>query len=197
MVATGLPRPAALTSTRDRILAAAADRLRSAPLVELTLASVARHAGLSRQTVYQHFRDREDLLVSVFVAYAEAHLAPTRSRALRGRLTVATLERIFWADVDAARSFFEDVADRDSSVRVGIAEFILESERMREYELSIWAPVLEAFQSAGVLSADLAVQDVARWLSYQQTWLVAHPGRLADDRRLIRSFLLAPLVVER
>lgn len=178
------------------MLAAARERLRRAPLEELTLSGVARTAGLSRQTVYTHFSDREDLLATVFIDYAETHFAPARERLLAGKLDAAALERVFWADIEASRAFFADAGSADSAVRPGIGAFILSSERMRDYERSIWLPVLERFAAAGVLRDDLDLDDTACWLSYQQTWLVVHPGALghdADARRMVRAFAIEPL----
>ena len=62
---------------------------------------------------------------------------------------------------------------------------------MRDYELAIWLPALERFAAAGVLRAGLDLDDAARWLSYQQTWLVAHPGALGpDERGHVRRFVI-------
>lgn len=183
------------SDTRGRILAAAAERLRSAPLAELTLSGVARTAGLSRQTVYQHFSDRDDLLAGVFIDFAEAQFTPAREKLLAGKLDAGALERVFWVDVEASRSFFAG-AEGEDAVRPAIADFILGSERMRAYELAIWVPVLERFAAAGVLRDGLDLEDLARWLSYQQTWLVVHPEALGSERdvkRLIRLFAIDPL----
>lgn len=187
--------------TRARLLAAAAKRLQRAPLSELTLSGVARTAGVSRQTVYQHFSDREDLVVSVFIDYAERNFAPKRERAISGALDGEALERVFWVDVDAAREFFTDPDAADPSIRPAIAQFVLGSERMRAYTRDLWIPVLEKFAAAGTLRAAVDPATAARWLSYQQTWLVAYPQALSSDpgevRRLVREFALEPLLAGR
>jgi AcrR family transcriptional regulator len=189
VTAPDVPNP-----TRDRILEAAAERLRRAPLMELTLSGVARSAQLSRQTAYQHFRDRDDLVASVFVAYAEQHLVPAHRRLSDGRLGLAALERLFWADVAAARSYFGE-GELDAAVRTSIADFILGSPRMRDYQRDLWVPTLERFRAAGVLVERPGLEALERWLSYQQTWLVAHPAALDDERALVRELLLRPLLV--
>lgn len=181
---------------RTRILAAAVERLQGAPLDDLTLSGVARTAGLSRQTVYTHFSDRDDLLASVFIDFAETHFAPAREKLLKGRPGRGTLERLFWADVDAARAFF---IGEGEPVRPAIAEFILRSERMRAYEHAIWVPALERLAGAGVLRDGLDLGEAARWLSYQQTWLVTHPGVLGApevERSQAQSFVLDPLCAQ-
>lgn len=158
-------------SAQERILAAAADLLREEPLAHLTVAAVARGAGVSRQTVYTHFADADDIAASVFIAYAEEHFRPRRARA-------RSLEGVFWGDVEAAREFF--AADLHN-----IAAFMLGSERMRQYEVANWVPLLARFGVTGDL------EEKARWLSYQQTWLVAYPGALGtDERRYIKQYVL-------
>jgi AcrR family transcriptional regulator len=178
---------------RTRILAAARERLQGAPLGEVTLSGVARTAGLSRQTVYQHFADRDDLLASVFIDFAEARFAPAREELMAGALDADALEAVFWVDVEASRSFF---SGGDSAGRPAIAEFILSSERMRAYEQAIWVPVLERFAAAGAVRAGLDLPRVARWLSYQQTWLVTHPALLGGEdaeRAYVREFVVESL----
>lgn len=185
------------TSTRDRILAAAERRLRSAPLDELKLAAVARSAGVSRQTLYEYFRDRDDLVASVFVAQAEARLVPRRQEIIDEDPTAKGLERVFWEDIEVSRAFFADV-DPASPVRWGVADFMLRSERMREYERTMWRSVLERLAGEGVLATGLDLDAAARWLAYQQTWLVIAPKAIDEDEKAIREhvrrFVIAPLL---
>lgn len=58
-----MPRPTA-TSTRDRILDATAELMRSAGLSALTTREIARAAGLTEAALYRHFKSKEDLLTS-------------------------------------------------------------------------------------------------------------------------------------
>jgi AcrR family transcriptional regulator len=59
---TGSIRDAHKELTRERILDAAIDILNSENLEQLTIAEVARYAGVTERTVYRHFATREDLL---------------------------------------------------------------------------------------------------------------------------------------
>lgn len=52
--------------TRNRILDAAVDLLRTEELEELTMAAVAAQAGMTERTVYRHFATRDDLLAAVW-----------------------------------------------------------------------------------------------------------------------------------
>ncbi|UOY02479.1 TetR/AcrR family transcriptional regulator [Blastococcus sp. PRF04-17] len=63
-------RAATVGRTRERILAVARDRFFSAPYDEVRLAEVAAAAGVSEQTLLNHFSSKEGLLLAVveFVA---------------------------------------------------------------------------------------------------------------------------------
>jgi AcrR family transcriptional regulator len=51
--------------TRERIVAAVRDLLREGRFHESTVEQVAERAGVSRATVYQHFRSRIDLVDAI------------------------------------------------------------------------------------------------------------------------------------
>jgi len=52
--------------TRERILDAAIDGLKEGDLEGLTIARVAKDAGVTERTVYRHFQTREDLIKAVW-----------------------------------------------------------------------------------------------------------------------------------
>jgi AcrR family transcriptional regulator len=52
-------------STRDRILDAAAELMRSRGLARTTTKEIAAGAGFSEATLYKHFRDKSDLVLAV------------------------------------------------------------------------------------------------------------------------------------
>ena len=52
-------------ATRDRILDAAAQVMRTAGLARATTREIAAVAGLSEAALYKHFRDKEDLILAV------------------------------------------------------------------------------------------------------------------------------------
>jgi AcrR family transcriptional regulator len=51
--------------TRDRILDAAAELMRTRGIVRTTTKEIAKAAGFSEATLYKHFRDKEELLLRV------------------------------------------------------------------------------------------------------------------------------------
>jgi AcrR family transcriptional regulator len=52
-------------NTRDRILDAAAELMRTRGIIRTTTKEIAKAAGFSEATLYKHFRDKEELLLSV------------------------------------------------------------------------------------------------------------------------------------
>jgi AcrR family transcriptional regulator len=51
--------------TRDRILDAAAELMRTRGIIRTTTKEIAKAAGFSEATLYKHFRDKEELLLKV------------------------------------------------------------------------------------------------------------------------------------
>jgi AcrR family transcriptional regulator len=54
------------TSRRDLILAAAVEIVTELGYREITVTQIADRAGISRETFYEHFEDREGCLVAAF-----------------------------------------------------------------------------------------------------------------------------------
>ncbi len=54
-----------METTRDRILDAAAELMRTRGIVRTTTKEIAKAAGFSEATLYKHFRDKEELLLRV------------------------------------------------------------------------------------------------------------------------------------
>jgi AcrR family transcriptional regulator len=70
-------------TTRDRILDAAAELMRTRGIVRATTKEIARSAGFSEATLYKHFRDKEDLLLRVLrermPGFARVEVTPGRA----------------------------------------------------------------------------------------------------------------------
>ncbi len=68
--------------TRDRIAAAAAELHEEKGVARTTVAEIARRAGVSRLTVYNHFADLGELLPACAAHYEALHPAPDLTDAL-------------------------------------------------------------------------------------------------------------------
>jgi AcrR family transcriptional regulator len=64
----GLSRSFVAKNQRDRILAAVADVTSAASYSEMTVEDVIVHAGVSRRTFYEHFRNKEEAFLAAYDA---------------------------------------------------------------------------------------------------------------------------------
>ena len=89
-------------STRDRIISAADDLFYAGSIREVSVDRIAERAGVTKKTLYYHFRSKDDLVA----AYLEARHAPTLDRYRRWAGVEGTLadriERMFLRLADAA-----------------------------------------------------------------------------------------------
>ena len=73
-------RAEAVEATRERIARVAMARFIAQPYDEVTLAAVARDAGVSHQTVLNHFESKEGLLLAAAAAFSRDILAERARR---------------------------------------------------------------------------------------------------------------------
>src|SRR5512147_2434156 len=97
--------PESNVSTKDALLAAAAELMREVGFDAMTTAAVAKRAGVAEGTIYRHFQSKEALAQAVFAdiwrrfnAHFEASLPPREQPVERLEaffpLTMAALEAI-------------------------------------------------------------------------------------------------------
>lgn len=67
----GIPREEVLASQRGRMLWAMADAVHERGYVKVTVADVIRRAGVSRETFYEHFKDKEDCFLAALEGAAQ------------------------------------------------------------------------------------------------------------------------------
>lgn len=91
-------------ATRRRILDAALERFTEDWYDEVTLASIAKHAGVSQQTLVNHFGSKEGLVEAV-----TAQLEP-ELRGLRERVAPGDLDGL----VDALMEQYEEIGDANA-----------------------------------------------------------------------------------
>lgn len=90
-------------TSRDRILASAADRLAAAGAGAVSLQGVAAAAGVSKGLIHYHFRDREALLVET-VEWLSGAVIAREGRALAGVSPVGAVDALWrWLDAELAR----------------------------------------------------------------------------------------------
>jgi AcrR family transcriptional regulator len=181
-------RAGSVERTRERILAAARDRFFDLPYDDVRLAEIAAAAGVSEQTVLNHFTSKERLLLAV-AEFVAPEVESLRSPTVPG-------------DVDAAvRGLMRQYeALGDANVRlVAVAERIPELARGIEFGRArhlAWLeesfgdalPVAPAARRRAV-AALYAVTDVGTWKLLRRD--LGRPR--ADTARILRGLLRSAL----
>ena len=139
---------------RDRLLAAARE-LFAARGVDVAMADIARHAGVSNGTLYNRFPTRADLIEAVFTDRLETMAALARQaladddpwRGLAGYLTAV-------CELQATDRGFNEVAARGMPPSPA-------ARRFQEEGQAAITQLLDRAKRAGVLRDDLALADLA------------------------------------
>jgi len=92
--------------TRDRIVAAAAEVMRTRGLARATTKEIAKAAGYSEAALYKHFRDKTDLFLAVLSERGPTNLGPVLA-GLAGRVGKEPVQDVLREVVRAAADFYE------------------------------------------------------------------------------------------
>jgi AcrR family transcriptional regulator len=171
---------------REQILAAAAELLRHEPYEELTMASVARAAGLAKGTPYLYWRSKEELFLT---ALQEEYLAFLRDLVPAVRAVPPTPEAIGTALVD-------ELLGRERLVAlIGQVHVALERnapvEAVIAFKRALVAGGVEVAVALNERLPWLPIQDAARLLVRVHGALVAL-RQMADPPAPIRAALDLP-----
>src|SRR5512141_972609 len=131
------------------ILVAALDALASDP--DVSMAEIARRAGVVRATIYAHFPTRESLLDAVMEhAVAEVAQATTAAEPQRGEPKEA-LERVL-------RATWQKLGQFHALVAINTSRLSAKELHRRHLPVTMeFAPLIERGQKKGVFSSDLPV----------------------------------------
>jgi AcrR family transcriptional regulator len=174
--------------TRERILAVARDRFFQLPYDEVRLAEIAAAAGVSQQTLLNHFSSKEGLLLAV-VEFVAPEIEAIRGPVVPGDVDVA---------VQALMRQYEALGD--ANVRLAaVAERIPELARGVEFgrtHHSLWleetfADSLPSDRSARrrAIAALYAVTDVGTWKLLRRDLGHSRAATAAVLRLLLRGVL--------
>lgn len=187
------------TDTRSRILAAAADLLPRFTIAKLTMEDVARANGIARQTVYKHFRSKDDLVAELIARELRSNHAAVLGELARKKPTSARFADLFLSQLAVGRQFSLIDPVLDPAVAPRMAELIFGVPVVLDALEEIWFPILTRYMAAGVVRPDLDKAKIVRWITYQQFWLITHPDVLAkNDAELaeyVREFAVAGMLV--
>ena len=186
------------TDTRARIMEAAAELLPRFTIAKLSMEDVARAAGIARQTVYKHFRSKDELVAEIIAAELRANHAPLMRDLARHKATSRRFVELFMAQLDVGRQFPLIDPVLDPLIAPRMAELIFGMPVILQALEEIWLPILGKYADAEVLRHGLDHRQIVRWITYQQFWLITHPEVLAkNDTELemyVRQFMLSGLL---
>jgi AcrR family transcriptional regulator len=184
--------------TRGRILAAAAELLPRFTIAKLTMEDVARAVGISRQTVYKHFRSKDDLVAELIAMELRTNHAPVMRDLARKEPSAAGLVDLFMAQLNVGRQFPLIDPVLDPAIAPRMAELIFGVPAVLEALEEIWLPILGKYADAGVIRSGVDHRQIVRWITYQQFWLITHAEVLAkNDAELdayVAGFVLGGVV---
>ena len=162
---------------RERILDAAERIFAERGFFAAKVADVAREAGVADGTIYLYFKNKDDLLVSLFEARMEIVnrvLSEAVGKATRPREQLAAF----------VRAYLALVADQPTAAEVLTIELRQSTKFMREYRahgfgelLRLLAGVIAAGQAQGELTSDIPAAHAARMIfgvldELALTWLL-------------------------
>jgi AcrR family transcriptional regulator len=172
------PRRADAARNRDKILAAAREAFAD-PEAEVSMAEVARRAGVGMATLYRNFPGRRELLEALYVEVIDGILAAAEA----GEGEPAGERFTAWA-----RSFLTF----STSKRQLVAELLAVDEgnravfnENRARVLAAGEPLLAAAQAAGEVRSELTLDQVLE--------LVIAVGKIRGDAAFVEPILAATL----
>jgi AcrR family transcriptional regulator len=177
--------------TRLRILEAAERCVRLVGIQRLSVNEVARQAGVSRGSVYNHFPDRESLLGAVLERIAARFVDASEPFVSRRRTLVGQVG-------EAAVFITQHAADRTYAVGppgsgdpLIAAVFAARMETLVKSWVEFWLPRLAAAERRGELRRGLDHTRAAEWIVRVLLTFAIVPGVAVDhaDPDAVRSFV--------
>jgi TetR/AcrR family transcriptional regulator len=183
---------------RRRLLEAAGRCIVRHGHARIRMGEVAQEAGVARSTVYRYFQTRDELIIGLILAKVDAALEKV----------VALLDD----PQDAARCIPELVLGPNSYIagspvnealfspgsRDMVVALELGSEQLLDASCRHFGPLLEGWQAAGQVHADLDPRDTVRWIGVLSATLLTTPWRKRSDaakREFLDRYLVRALVV--
>ncbi len=194
--------PADAQAARQRLIEAADACITRFGLAKTTLEDVANQAKVSRATIYRYFPSRDELVLEVLLA----SLSRSMERSLGDFFVEAdTPARFAHALVQSAVYLLDSIRhdpkletllDRESG---GISATISgASELLFHTVLDEWRGPLTAAQAAGLVRAELDIDELSEWILRAILSLLTvegpEPHSPDDERRLIATFLVPAVV---
>jgi AcrR family transcriptional regulator len=183
---------------QQRLLDAAEGCFAQFGIRKTTMEDVARNAGLSRATVYRHFKNRDDLLMGVVEREA-------RNTQLVIKERLSGIEHAGDYIIEGIVQALIEIPKRPTLAMIHSPEaylvtsrLILSSERLANVALEIAMPVIEPAREKGLLRKDVDIGLMIEWIYRLIGSYLAVPSTTAQGedeiREQLRSMLLPALL---
>lgn len=186
-------------SNTDRIIAAAEACILERHLPKATMEIIAKRAGLSRKTVYRTFKNRDELLGTLF----EKHMLQSISRRVKNKIKKLDLEEsviqgnlITIRQVQSDPFFIETVEQGGASwFQQQLKNYDSEvNSRIRREAINMWKEKLDDSRELGELNPELSNEEIIEWFSIVNYSLIMWQGkRRAHQAEIIRKLVLPAL----
>jgi AcrR family transcriptional regulator len=194
--------PADTGAARERLLDAAETCIDRFGLAKTTVEDIATAAKVSRATIYRYFANRDELVLAVVLRSLEQSGEGDLDDWFRD---ADSPEQFGDALVDAMAAFLarlrhdpklEVLLNREAS---GVSATISgASEALFTIVLDDWRPRMTSAQQAGLIRADLDIDELSEWVLRGMLSLLTVEGprhhSIQDERRLLATYLIPALV---
>lgn len=175
---------------RGEILTAAAELFRARGYRATTLADLATSLGMSKATVYGHFRSKDDLLAAIFdrtMTLVEEGLAAIRAGGGSPADQLREVIRYHVRTVVAERAFLTVFFSEEANLPARLQKHIV--RRKARYDRAIEAIVRRGLRAGAIRAPEprllvLAVLGMSNWV---YRWY--HPHRAWDADRIADAFI--------
>jgi len=189
------PDAVATSAVVERILQHARECFQRTGLRKTTIEDIAEAAGVVRQTIYNHFANKQDIfdrltLNEMIKVHEEMRRRMTHSPVFADKITEAVLTSTLIARENPYLR--RSISEMETAPPFRLTGIIYEWQREH------WRSALEAGRNSGELTPDIAVDEMVSWLALCQ-WVLQirldhAPASEVELRRYIRNFVVEPLL---
>ena len=184
------------TGIREKLVEAAYRCLDRYGVQQTTMEGVASAAGCSRQTVYNNFATKNDLVTEICLLES-AKLQEEITRSIRRKQGLAdkmTESIMVTLRVGAENPYIRRLIE-PADVRARTTE---KDDPVHAMQRRRWEPLLREAIDSGQMASDLDIDEVVSWLTMAQMAMLLKfdLGHLDKQRaeRVVRRFIVAPLL---
>ncbi len=163
----------------------------------VSMSEVAYEASVARSTLYRYFPSRDDLITALLLSRTAAALTAVVESLEHPADPSLSLPQLVLGPISLVDGNPVNEALFSPDSRSFVTELELESEPVVDAALRIFGPLLERWQAAALLHADLDLRDTVRWMNAISLILLAPPWRrrtTEEKRQFLERYLVRALV---